>query len=62
MSDGYRPTVQDNNRHADFVSFIQRLMEYGNKSSRITLIPKDINLDYKIVFEETEFDFEFKVV
>ena len=37
-------------------------MEYGNKSSRITLIPKDINLDYKIVFEETEFDFEFKVV
>lgn len=62
MSDGYRPTVQDKNRHADFVSFIQRLMEYGNKSSRITLIPKDINLDYKIVFEETEFDFEFKVV
>lgn len=62
MSEGYRPSVQDKNRHADFVSFIQRLMEYGNKRSRITLIPKDINRDYKIVFEETEFDFEFKVV
>lgn len=62
MSEGYRPTVQDKNRHADFVSFIQRLMEYGNKVSRITLVPKDTNIDYKIVFEETEFDFEFKVV
>ena len=62
MSEGYRPSVQDKNRHADFVSFIQRLMEYGNKISRITLVPKDINMDYKIVFEETEFDFEFKVV
>jgi hypothetical protein len=37
-------------------------MEYGNKVSRITLVPKDTSLDYKIVFEETEFDFEFKVV
>lgn len=62
MSEGYRTSVQDKNRHADFVSFIQRLMEYGNKISRITLVPKDINQDYKIVFEETEFDFEFKVV
>lgn len=62
MSEGYRPTVQDKNRHADFVSFIQRVMEYGNKISRITLAPKDTNLDYKIIFEETEFDFEFKVV
>ena len=59
---GYRPTVQDKNRHADFVSFVQRLIEFGNKESRIILIPKESDKDYKMIFEETDFGFEFKVV
>lgn len=62
MRDGYRPTVQDKNEHADFVSFVQRLIEFGNKGMRIELRPKDIQRDYRIVFEQNDFDYEFKVV
>lgn len=62
MKDGYRPTVQDKNQHADFVSFVQRVIEFGNKASRIELIPKDDEHDYKVVFEKTDFGYEFRVV
>lgn len=62
MKDGYRPTVQDKNRHADFVSFVQRLIEFGNKHERVVLIPKESDKTYKMIFEETEFGYEFKVV
>lgn len=62
MKDGYRPTVQDKNRHADFVSFVQRLIEFGNKYERVMLIPKESDKTYKMIFEETEFGYEFKVV
>ena len=62
MRDGYRPTVQDKNQHTDFVSFVQQLIEFGNKATRIVLISKDNEHDYKAVFEETEFGYEFKVV
>lgn len=62
MREGYRPTVQDKNRHTDFVSFVQRLIEFGNKDRRVTLIPKDSDKKYKIIFEETDFGYEFKVV
>jgi DNA phosphorothioation-dependent restriction protein DptF len=62
MRAGYRPTVQDKNQHADFVSFVQRLIEFGNKASRIVLIPKENEHDYKIVFEKNDFFYEFKVV
>ncbi len=62
MKDGYRPTVQDENRHADFASFVQRLIEFGNKCERVMLIPKESDKTYKMIFEETEFGYEFKVV
>lgn len=62
MKDGYRPTVQDKNRHADFVSFVRRLIEFGNKTKRIVLIPKESDKTYKIIFEDTDFGYEFKVV
>ena len=62
MKDGYRPTVQDKNQHTDFVSFVQRVIEFGNKASRIELIPKDNEHDYKVVFEKTDFGYEFRVV
>ena len=51
MKEGYRPTVQDKNQHADFVSFVQRIIEFGNKASRIVLIPKENEHDYKVIFE-----------
>lgn len=62
MREGYRPTIQDKNKHTDFVSFVQRLIEFGNKSTRIILIPKDNEHDYKVVFEKNDFGYEFKVV
>ena len=62
MREGYRPTVQDKNRHADFVSFVQRLIEFGNKGTRIELLPKDHENDYRIIFEKNDFDYEFRVV
>lgn len=62
MREGYRPTVQDKNKHTDFVSFVQRLIEFGNKATRIILIPKDNEHDYKVVFEKNDFFYEFKVV
>lgn len=62
MKDGYRPTVQDKNQHTDFVSFVQRIIEFGNKASRIELIPKDNEHDYKVIFEKTDFGYEFRVV
>ncbi|MBR1685594.1 MAG: DNA phosphorothioation-dependent restriction protein DptF [Clostridia bacterium] len=63
MREGYRPTVQDKNRHADFAGFVQRLGEFGNKSKRIVLIPKRSDESQRIVFEEADFDeFKFKVV
>ena len=62
MKEGYRPTVQDKNQHADFVSFVQRIIEFGNKASRIVLIPKENEHDYKVIFEQTDFGYEFKVV
>ena len=62
MREGYRPTVQDKNKHADFVSFVQRLIEFGNKGTRIELLPKDHENDYRIVFEKNDFDHEFRVV
>lgn len=62
MREGYRPTVQDKNRHTDFVSFVQRLIEFGNKGTRIELIPKDSEEIVKIVFEQNDFGYEFRVV
>lgn len=62
MRDGYRPTVQDKNQHTDFVSFVQQLIEFGNKSNRVVLISKDNEHGYKAIFEETDFGYEFKVV
>lgn len=62
IREGYRPTVQDKNRHADFASFVQRSIEFGNKSEEVFLIPKESGKKYKVIFKKTEFQFEFRVV
>ncbi|MBP3818094.1 MAG: DNA phosphorothioation-dependent restriction protein DptF [Butyrivibrio sp.] len=62
MREGYRPTVQDKNRHADFVSFVQRLIDFGDKATRIILVPKESDKTYKMIIEKNEFGkYEFKV-
>ena len=62
MREGYRPTVLDKNRHADFVSFVQQAIRFGNKSTRATIIPKKSDGNIKIVFEQSDFGYEFKVM
>lgn len=62
IRDGYRPTVQDKNHHTDFVSFVNRLIEFGNKTSRILLVSKENSSAQKLSFEKTDFGYEFKVV
>ncbi len=62
MRDGYRPTMQDKNRHTDFVSFVQQLIELGNKSNKVIIVPKDSDKKYRMIFEENDFGYEFKVV
>lgn len=62
MKEGYRPTVKDKNRHANFVSFVQSLIEFGNKANRIVLIPKSCGCSEATVFEETDFGYKFEVM
>ena len=62
MKEGYRPTVNDKNRHANFVSFVQRLIEFGNKANRIVLIPKNCDNRDELIFEETDFGYKFGVM
>lgn len=41
MSKGYLPTIEDKNSHANFVSFVQQVIELGRKSKSIELISKE---------------------
>ncbi len=62
MKSGYRPTVQDKNYHADFVSYIKELIEYGNKGKRISIVSKNGENQQKAEFSKTAFGYKFKVV
>lgn len=62
MEEGYRPTVQDKNHHADFDSFVRRVTDLGNKKSKVTIIAKN-NTNEKYLFEKDPFGkYTFKVV
>lgn len=62
MKDGYRPSSQDCNIHADFVSKIKALIDLGEKRKRVFIVPKDSEEKNRYVFEETEFGYSFKEV
>ena len=62
IQEGYRPTVQDKNYHADFVSFVNRVTEFGSKTSRIFLVSKDNPAAPKLSFEKTGFKYKFGVI
>lgn len=62
IQEGYCPTVQDKNYHADFVSFVNRVIEFGNKTSRIFLVSKDNPTAPKLSFEKTGFKYKFGVM
>lgn len=62
IQEGYRPTVQDKNYHADFVSFVNRVIEFGSKTSRIFLVSKENPTAPKLIFEKTGFKYKFGVI
>ena len=62
MKDGYRPSAQDCNIHADFVSKIKALIELGEKGKRVIIVPKENEEKTRYIFEETEFGYSFKEV
>lgn len=41
MNKGYLPTIEDKNSHANFVSFVQQVIELGRKSKNVELISKE---------------------
>lgn len=60
MKAGYRPTIQDKNRHTDFVSFVQQLIELGNKEERVTIIPKMVIKNIKLFLRKTILDLNLR--
>lgn len=62
MKDGYCPTSQDRNIHADFSSGIMALSEFGTKKTRVYIVPKRKKGNIKFLFEESDFGYSFKEV
>lgn len=62
MQDGYCPTSQDRNIHADFASGVKALAEFGSKKARIIIAPKRRTTSDKYLFEESDFGYSFKEV
>ncbi len=60
MKDGYCPTSQDRNVHADFSSGIMALSEFGTKKSRIYIVSKGQRDNMKFLLEENDFGYSFK--
>lgn len=58
MDEGYYPSAHDKNTHTDFNSFVQRLCNKGDKSSRIIIKDRDDGINW--VFEHNGFSYEFK--
>ena len=60
LSMGYIQTAEDRNNHADFISFIQRILKAGSADKEIMMITED---NRRAVIEKTKFGtFKFKVV
>ena len=62
MKDGYCPTSQDRNLHADFSSGIMALSEFGTKKSRVYIVSKRKTSNMKFLLEESDFGYSFKEV
>lgn len=62
MRDGYCPTSQDRNIHADFSSGIMALSEFGTKKSRVYIVSKRKRHNAKFLLEESDFGYSFKEV
>lgn len=62
MKNGYHPSAEDRNNHADFVAFIRSLIPLGNASKEIIIIDNRLENKKKGLFRKTAFGYEFKVL
>jgi len=62
IQEGYRPTARDKNHHTDFASFVNRVIEFGSKTSRVFLVSKETPTAPKLSFEKTGFKYKFGVI
>lgn len=62
IRNGYCPTSQDRNIHADFASGIKALSKFGNKKSRVYIVPKRKKGNTQFLFEESDLWYSFKEV
>lgn len=60
LAAGYIQTAEDRNNHADFISFIQKMLRTGSADKEIFLVTDD---NRKAIIEKTKFGvYKFKVV
>lgn len=60
LATGYIQTAEDRNNHADFISFIQKILRTGSADKEVSLVTDD---NRKAIIEKTKFGvYKFKVV
>lgn len=60
LASGYIQTADDRNNHADFISFIRKMIKTGSADKELTLITED---NRRTIIEKTKFGvYKFKVV
>ena len=60
LKTGYVQTAEDRNNHADFISFISKILKTGSSGKSITILSED---GQKAILEKTNFGtYKFKVV
>lgn len=59
LNKGYVQTTADRNNHADFMSFISKILKTGSYSTNLTIVAEN---GRKAVIEKTAFGYKFKVV
>ena len=60
LASGYIQTAEDRNNHADFISFVQKILKTGSADKELMLVTED---NRKAVIEKTKFGvYKFKVV
>ena len=59
MSCGYIQTAEDRNNHADFISFVNRILQTGTLDKNITILSENAK---KATITKSMFGYKFKVV
>ena len=59
LNKGYIQTADDRNNHADFISFVNRILQTGQLTDSITVMTVD---GKKAVVSQGMFGYKFKVV